>query len=155
MVSDFAALAIGAADVPIYPTLTGEQIAEQMRDAGRRIAVVSSRAQLDKLLAVRDQTPLEHIVVMDAPATDGAIAFAELLDNADALGAKRDPVFDALARSIEPGDVATIIYTSGTTGEPRASSSLTATLPRIRTLLPSISPSTHPTSASRFCRFRT
>src|ERR1700744_1021805 len=28
MVTDFASLAIGAANVPIYPTLTGEQIAE-------------------------------------------------------------------------------------------------------------------------------
>src|ERR1700758_169471 len=31
-VTDFAVLAIGAADVPIYPTLTGEQIAALIRD---------------------------------------------------------------------------------------------------------------------------
>src|SRR5665213_4549801 len=43
VVTDFAALAIGAADVPIYPTLTGEQIAELIADAGCRIAVVSTR----------------------------------------------------------------------------------------------------------------
>ena len=52
-VTDFATLAIGAADVPIYPTLTGEQIAELMRDAGCRIAVVSTRQQFDKLQSVR------------------------------------------------------------------------------------------------------
>ncbi len=57
-VTDFAMLAIGAADVPIYPTLTGEQIAEQMRDAGCRIAVVSTRQQFDKLHSVRAQTQL-------------------------------------------------------------------------------------------------
>src|SRR6202020_2351239 len=78
VVTDFATLAIGAADVPIYPTLTGEQIAEQIRDAECRIAIVSTRLQLDKLLAVRDRTHLEHIVMMDAPASEGAIAFAEL-----------------------------------------------------------------------------
>ena len=66
-VTDFAALAIGAADVPIYPTLTGEQIAELVRDAGCRIAVVSTRQQFDKLQAVRAQTQLEHIVMMDSP----------------------------------------------------------------------------------------
>jgi long-subunit acyl-CoA synthetase (AMP-forming) len=32
-VTDFATLAIGAADVPIYPTLTGEQIAALVSDA--------------------------------------------------------------------------------------------------------------------------
>ena len=48
-VTDFAMLAIGAADVPIYPTLTGEQVAELVRDAGCRIAVVSTRLQYDKL----------------------------------------------------------------------------------------------------------
>src|ERR1039458_10780774 len=52
-VTDFAALAIGAVDVPIYPTLTGEQIAVLVADAGCRIAVVSTRQQFDKLNAVR------------------------------------------------------------------------------------------------------
>ena len=64
-VTDFATLAIGAADVPIYPTLTGEQIAVLLRDAGCRIAVVSTRQQFDKLNAVRAQTQLERIVIMD------------------------------------------------------------------------------------------
>jgi long-chain acyl-CoA synthetase len=38
---------------------------------------------------------------------------------ADARGNAHDPVFDALVRSIEPKDPATLIYTSGTTGEPK------------------------------------
>jgi len=118
-VTDFAALAIGAADVPLYPTLTGEQIAEQVRDADCRIAVVSSRQQFDKLQSVRAQTQLQQIIMMDSPAPDGAVAMSGLLAEADALGAQRDPVFDALLRSVEPGDLATLIYTSGTTGEPK------------------------------------
>jgi long-chain acyl-CoA synthetase len=118
-VTDFAALAIGAADVPLYPTLTGEQVAEQVRDAGCRIAVVSTRLQFDKLNSVRGRTQLEHIVIMDSPAPGGAIAMSELIDDADVLGAERDPVFDALVRSVEPRDLATLIYTSGTTGEPK------------------------------------
>jgi long-chain acyl-CoA synthetase len=118
-VTDFAALAIGAADVPLYPTLTGEQIAEQVRDADCRIAVVSTRQQFDKLQSVRAQTQLQLIVMMDPPAPEGAVAMSELLADADALGAQRDPVFDALVRSVQPGDLATLIYTSGTTGEPK------------------------------------
>ena len=118
-VTDFATLAIGAADVPIYPTLTGEQIAVLLRDAGCRIAVVSTRQQFDKLNAVREQTLLERVVIMDAPAPEGAIDMTELLAGADARGPERDPVFDALVRSVEPKDLATLIYTSGTTGEPK------------------------------------
>jgi long-chain acyl-CoA synthetase len=119
-VTDFAALAIGAVDVPIYPTLTGEQIAVLVADAGCRIAVVSTRQQFDKLNAVRGQTPLEHILMMDsAVAPEGAVAFSEVMAGADERGAERDPVFDALARTVEPKDLATLIYTSGTTGEPK------------------------------------
>ncbi len=118
-VTDFATLAIGAADVPLYPTLTGEQIAEQIRDAGCRIAVVSTRQQFDKLQSVRAQTQLQLIVMMDSPAPDGAVAMSELIGDVDALGAQRDPVFDALVRAVEPSDLATLIYTSGTTGEPK------------------------------------
>ena len=119
IVTDFATLAVGAADVPLYPTLTGEQIAEQIRDAGCRIAVVSTRMQFDKLASVRDKTHLERIVMMDAPAPEGAIALSEMLGDADARGPERDPVFDALAHSVAPHDLATLIYTSGTTGEPK------------------------------------
>ena len=119
-VTDFAALAIGAIDVPIYPTLTGEQVAVLVQDAGCKIAVVSTRQQFDKLNAVRDLTSLERIVIMDPAATpEGAIAFKDTIAGADALGSERDPVFDALVRSVEPKDLATLIYTSGTTGEPK------------------------------------
>jgi long-chain acyl-CoA synthetase len=119
-VTDFASLAIGAANVPIYPTLTGEQVAVLLRDAGCRIAVVSSRKQFDKLNAFRAQTEIERIVIMDsASPPEGAVAFSELMSGADEQGSERDPVFDALVRSVGPKDLATLIYTSGTTGEPK------------------------------------
>jgi len=118
-IADFATLSIGVADVPIYPTLTGEQVAAMVSDAGCRIAIVSTRQQYDKLNSVRGLTQLDRIVMMDSPAPEGAIAFSSLLEGADARGSQRDPVFDALSRSVEPKDLATLIYTSGTTGEPK------------------------------------
>ena len=119
-ITDFAALAIGAVDVPIYPTLTGEQVAALVADAGCRIAVVSTRQQFDKLNAVRGQTSLEQILMMDSAAKpEGAVTFSEVLAGVDDHDGEHDPVFDALVRSIEPKDLATLIYTSGTTGEPK------------------------------------
>src|SRR5271167_5155546 len=51
-VTDFAALAIGAVDVPLYPTLTAEQAAYALKDSGARVVVVSTRAQYEKVLSI-------------------------------------------------------------------------------------------------------
>jgi long-chain acyl-CoA synthetase len=118
-VTDFATLAIGAADVPVYPTLTGEQIAALLNDADCRICVVSTHQQFDKINAVRGTTKLERIVIMDEPAPEGAIPFSSLHKGADELGSQRDANFDAMVAAVAPEDLATLIYTSGTTGEPK------------------------------------
>jgi long-chain acyl-CoA synthetase len=119
-VTDFAVLAIGAADVPVYPTLTGEQIAVLMRDAACRIAVVSTRQQFDKLNAVRAQTGLEQILIMDSTdPPEGAIPFSQIMNGADERANWQDAAFDKRVQSVGPDDLATLIYTSGTTGEPK------------------------------------
>ena len=118
-VVDFATLALGAADVPIYPTLTAEQIASLLIDSGARIAVVSTKAQYDKIASIRSRTQLEHIVVMDDIDDQESTPLSSLLKNADAAAAGVD--VDRWLRScaVKPEDLATLIYTSGTTGEPK------------------------------------
>lgn len=119
-VADFAITAIGAVDVPIYPTLTGPQMAQILRDSGARAAIVSTPQLCEKLSAVRESTPLERLIVIDCEnPPEGAVSLSEILRGADARGAERDPVFDALASATTPDDLATLIYTSGTTGEPK------------------------------------
>ena len=118
-ITDFAVLAIGAVDVPIYPTLTAGQISELLIDSGCRIAVVSTQAQYEKVAAIRHQTRLEHIVLMDNHKLPGAELFSSLMENAESIGKQRDPAFDRRAYDVQPSDLATIIYTSGTTGEPK------------------------------------
>jgi len=119
-IADFAALAIGAVDVPIYQGLTADQTAQLLVDSGSRVAVVSTRAQYEKVASVRGRTALERIVVMDefGPAEEwDAVTFSSLMP-AEILG-ERDAEFDGRAGLITPDDLATIIYTSGTTGEPK------------------------------------
>ena len=53
-VTDFAVLALGAVDVPLYLTLTPEQVGYMLRDSGAKVAVVSNREQYDKLCAACD-----------------------------------------------------------------------------------------------------
>jgi long-chain acyl-CoA synthetase len=120
-VVDFATLVLGAVDVPIYPTLTAEQIAVLLIDSGARVAVVSTEAQYRKIASVRSQTPLERIVVMDQVAelenTPGVIALSSLLQGADASTVDMQPWLRSF--DVKPEDLATLIYTSGTTGEPK------------------------------------
>src|ERR1700691_3451453 len=118
-VVDFATLVLGAADVPIYPTLTAEQIAELLIDSGARIAVVSTKAQYDKIASIRSRTQLERIVVMDdIPGVEGT-PLSSLLKNADAAAAAVDMERCLRSFAVKPEDLATLIYTSGTTGEPK------------------------------------
>src|SRR5580704_4285468 len=118
VVADFATLAIGGVDVPLYPTLTPEQIGYMVRDSGARAAVLSSRDQYEKLTAAGEMPKLEHVVVMDAGVFSGAESFASLMEGAKAKQG-RDAAFDAMVKAAMPEDLATIIYTSGTTGEPK------------------------------------
>jgi long-chain acyl-CoA synthetase len=118
-IADFACLALGVVDVPIYPTLLADQIAPLLADSGARAIFVSTRIQHDKIAAIRSQTLLERVVLMDDENVTGAVTFSSLVAAADARGAARDDAFDAAARAVGPDDLATLIYTSGTTGEPK------------------------------------
>ncbi len=117
-VADFATLALGAVDVPIYPTLTADQTAVLLADSGARIVVVSSRAQYDKVAQSRAQTGVERIVLMDEEGVADAVLFSSLIGDADKK-TDRDAGFDRGAYDVQPEDLATLIYTSGTTGEPK------------------------------------
>jgi long-chain acyl-CoA synthetase len=117
-VTDFAALALGAVDVPLYLTLTVEQVGYMLRDSGAKVVVVSNREQYEKVVAAGELPALEHVVVMDGGEFENADSFGAIMAGAAAMQA-RDADFDARVREVGPEDLATIIYTSGTTGEPK------------------------------------
>ncbi|MEO6212414.1 MAG: long-chain fatty acid--CoA ligase [Vicinamibacterales bacterium] len=122
---DMAILALGAVTVPIYPTLSGAQARYILEDAGARLAIVSTRLQLEKVQEVRHLLPaLEAVVVFD----EGAAARASVLGLEEIIRRGHERVnaewgtaraFRDAARAVTPGQLATIIYTSGTTGEPK------------------------------------
>jgi long-chain acyl-CoA synthetase len=122
LIADFACLAIGASDVPIYPTLPPTQIRYILADSGAVAIFVSTAPQLAKLQQIRAELPaLRQVIGMDPDATGpGVMGLADLY----AMGAEAEASggadrFDAEARMAGPDDVATIIYTSGTTGDPK------------------------------------
>ena len=124
--ADMSSLLLGAVTVPLYTTLTSEQTAFALNDAGCRAIFVSSEPQLRKILTILPRTGIEKIILMDsiafvgdlAPATKNCVTIAEITranggnPDYDALGAE----LESRAHSIAPDDLATIVYTSGTTG---------------------------------------
>ncbi len=119
---DFACLTIRCADVPIYPTLPAGQISYILRDSGSVAIVVSSKAQLEKILDIRhpDVTPaLRHIISIDEDATGpGVMPFGDLIERGR-RALERYPRWREDALAAGPDDLATLIYTSGTTGDPK------------------------------------
>lgn len=122
--ADYGCLTSGVVDVPIYATLTPQQVAYILNDCGARLVFVSTSEQLEKIREIRKSCPaLEWVVVFDPPeGTRDAheLSWDEFLER----GASRAMAwsvkeFREQAFTAQPDDVATILYTSGTTGEPK------------------------------------
>jgi long-chain acyl-CoA synthetase len=120
-ITDLAILGLGAVTVPIYPTLTAHQVRYLVENSQAKVAVVSSAAQLEKMLEAAAGLPLATVIHMDpAPSSrPGTRAFGAMLDHGRSLREREPEAFRASAGAIRPDDLATIIYTSGTTGEPK------------------------------------
>jgi long-chain acyl-CoA synthetase len=129
LVCDLAVLTAGAVTVPIYPTLSAAQARYILSDSGARLAIVSTKLQLEKIQEIRHLLPaLEAVILIDAPADVPPPGSPSVLSLEDVerrgharmtgeWGAGRG--FRDDARAIAREDLATIIYTSGTTGEPK------------------------------------
>ncbi|HXT69277.1 MAG TPA: long-chain fatty acid--CoA ligase [Vicinamibacterales bacterium] len=131
---DFAILAGGAVTVPIYPTLATEQVAYILRDSEATMAIVSTAAQLEKVLTSARSLPALKVLVgqylsaeeiASARGRAGSLTVMTLTDVAERghqmmrQGWGLAKAFQDRANAVQPSDLATIIYTSGTTSEPK------------------------------------
>src|ERR1700759_1869873 len=64
-VVDFAAMALGLVDVPLYQTLSPEQVGYMLRDSGSRVVFVSTLEQYDKVVSAGELPALERVVTFD------------------------------------------------------------------------------------------
>ena len=120
-IADVSSLLIGAVTVPLYTTLTADQTAFALGDAGCRVIFVSSGQQLHKVISILSKTHIEKVVVMDELEFTGDLApFADrcatMRDITQQGPEDLDAEIEGQARAITPDDLATIVYTSGTTG---------------------------------------
>jgi long-chain acyl-CoA synthetase len=123
ILSDYAILLAGAADVPRGTDITDAELIYILTHSDARFVFVENKAMLGRVQHCRPQLPhLQGIIVMapeDIPAAEGVYGLEQLI----AEGARKRQAGDRSAQeracAVLPEDLCTIIYTSGTTGTPK------------------------------------
>lgn len=118
-VADFAALGLGAIDVPIYFNEAPERITYILNHSGAKVVIAAGAAQAARLLGVREQLKtVEQIIAADV-AKDLPGEYLRYETLAATAGDKDIAVYRQRAAQVTSDQLATLIYTSGTTGEPK------------------------------------
>jgi len=122
-ISDFGIQCAEAITVPIYATNTGEQAAYVINHSSAKVVFVSTRAQYEKLLSVRDRIPdVDLIISYERFLGDRSFPVFtqyQLSEVSHPLSEEEKEVIEAQIDAISLKDLITIIYTSGTTGVPK------------------------------------
>jgi len=122
---DLAAQCIGCVSCGIYATDSAPQILHICKDSDTTLLMVENEEQLDKYLAVEEQLPNIHTVVvldstgladLDHPKVVMLDQFYRLGDEADE---NLESEWNRRIDSAKPNDTAILVYTSGTTGAPK------------------------------------
>ncbi len=115
-ITDLGSLQIGAIDVPIYPTMTGDDYRYIFNHAEIKYCFVSNAELYNKVKLILSDVPTLKEVFTFEPVHN-ARHWEEVLD----LGSDTDNHNEVkrIAEGIKEDDLATLIYTSGTTGKPK------------------------------------
>ena len=126
-ITDYAILANGAVNVPIYPTQAVDQVEFILRNSEARILFLSNAKQFKRIQAALKSleksggkaAPQLFLFEVGSEPLANVTPLAELEARGAEIRKQQPDLFDVLRKIAQPDDLATIIYTSGTTGEPK------------------------------------
>ena len=112
---DFGIMQIGAAQVPMYPTLAENDIRFILNDAEIKIIFVSSKEIYQKVNAIKEESNLDLKIY-----TFDHVAGIEHWTEIQKIGQQHSEIdLEPIKADITSDDLLTLIYTSGTTGTPK------------------------------------
>ncbi|MGD8539416.1 MAG: long-chain fatty acid--CoA ligase [Candidatus Aminicenantes bacterium] len=118
--TDIATLCLGGITVPIYTSLSPEQVKYIVNDSDAKAVVCSNEELWNKVQSVKSELPLvSQFITFLTDAPEGVKTFDEVVKLGKRKGKEEPELFEQLALSVKSSDVASVIYTSGTTGEPK------------------------------------
>ncbi|WP_293934017.1 AMP-dependent synthetase/ligase [Sphingobacterium sp. UBA6645] len=111
---DFACNQLGVATVPLYPTLSNQDLIYIINDADVKMVFVSN----EDLAAKADLAMKENNINIETYTFDKLEGRKYYMEVAD-LGKANDVDLTSYNDAVEAEDLLTLIYTSGTTGKPK------------------------------------
>ena len=123
--TDMGIMGAGGVTSGVYTTDSPKQLKYLINDSNSRFLFVENEEQLDKYLAVREETPsIEKVIVYDPKglhdfADDMVCMLEDLCRMGRDFGKANPGMWDRKIDDSRPHDLMVLIYTSGTTGPPK------------------------------------
>ncbi len=120
---DLAIEIMGMVNVPIYYTLTMDQVKYIIKHSESKALIVSDKEKLKEVLQYKDEFDITKYILIDEdpnPLDNDVVTMNELQELGNDIVKKNGTDFiDYIGKSIDETDLASIVYTSGTTGTPK------------------------------------
>ncbi len=113
-ICDYAITQLGAYQIPLYPTLTLNDVKFIIENAAVSIVFAADEVIYSKLLAV-NKLLVQPIQIYTFNQIEGASHWQEIVT----IGESTNIDLEEYRAAVQPDDILTIIYTSGTTGVPK------------------------------------
>jgi len=121
-VADLGIVGIQAVTVPIYQTVTPEDLEYILNNSETKILIIENQQLLKTWKLIQDRCPLvEKVILIEGPAiaSDAQISWSDLLKSGAERKKKNPDEFAASCKKAKADETLTLIYTSGTTGLPK------------------------------------